>query len=62
MLRDVCSASVLLRVTLTRTSVWTGYLIYRILRTNSYNSVTDFHNLESLHTNIFSLSALVLTG
>jgi hypothetical protein len=36
-----------------------GYL--QILTTNNYNTVADLHNLQSLDTNLLSLSALVRT-
>jgi hypothetical protein len=32
----------------------------QIVTTNNYNTITDLHNLQSLHTNLLSLSALVL--
>jgi hypothetical protein len=36
-----------------------GYL--QVVTTNNYNTIADLHNLQSLHTNVFSLPALVLT-
>jgi hypothetical protein len=36
-----------------------GYL--QVVTTNNYNTSADLHNLQSLHTNLLSLSALVLT-
>jgi hypothetical protein len=35
---------------------FTEYL--QVVTTNNYNTTTDLHNLQSLHTNLFSLSAL----
>jgi hypothetical protein len=52
---------VLSRVGVTRTRVWIGNWIYRIQITNNYNTVADLRNSQSLHTNLLSLSALVLT-
>jgi hypothetical protein len=31
----------------------------QIVNTNNYNTIADIHNLQSLHANLFSLSALV---
>jgi hypothetical protein len=36
-----------------------GYL--QVVTTSSYNTIADFHNLQSLNANLLSLSALVLT-
>jgi hypothetical protein len=33
----------------------------QVVTTNNYNTIADLQNLQSLHTNLFSLSALVLT-
>jgi hypothetical protein len=33
----------------------------QVVTTDNYYSIADLHNLESLHTNLFSLSALVFT-
>jgi hypothetical protein len=35
-----------------------GYL--QVVTTNNYNIIADLHNLQSLNTNLLSLSALVL--
>jgi hypothetical protein len=51
-------------VTVTKTQVWMGiaFIGYiQIVTTNNYNTTAALHNLQSLHTNLFSLSALVLT-
>jgi hypothetical protein len=34
----------------------------QVVTTNNYNTIAALHNLQFLHTNLFSLSALVLTG
>jgi hypothetical protein len=36
-----------------------GYL--QVVTTNNYNTIADLHNLQSPHTNNFSLSALAFT-
>jgi hypothetical protein len=40
-------------VTVTKKRVWIG--------NNNNNTIADLHNLQSFHTNLFSLSAVVLT-
>jgi hypothetical protein len=35
-----------------------GYL--QVVTTNNCNTIADVHNLQSLHTNLLKLSALVL--
>jgi hypothetical protein len=51
---------ILSRVTVTKTGWVIGYL--QVVTTNNYNTIADIYNLQSLHTNLLSLSALVLTG
>jgi hypothetical protein len=36
-----------------------GYL--HVVTTNNYNTIADLHNLQSVHTNLLSLSVLALT-
>jgi hypothetical protein len=36
-----------------------GYL--QVVTTYNYNTIADLHNLQPLHTNFLSLSALVFT-
>jgi hypothetical protein len=52
--------NILPRVTVTKKRVWIGHWIHWII-TNNFNIIADLHNLKSLHTNLLSLSALVLT-
>jgi hypothetical protein len=61
--RNNTADKILSRVTVTKTRVCIGDWIYwiQVVTTNNYNTVADLHNLQSLHTNLISLSALVLT-
>jgi hypothetical protein len=39
-----------------------GFIAFlQVVTTNNYKSIADLHNLESLHTNLLSLSAVALT-
>jgi hypothetical protein len=40
-----------------------GFIVYlQVVTAINYNIIADLGNLQSLQTNLFSLSALVLTG
>jgi hypothetical protein len=55
---------VLSRITVTKTRFGfvTGFIGYlQIVTTNNYNTIADLHNLQSVHTDLLSLSALALT-
>jgi hypothetical protein len=61
---DVLSTKILSRVTVTKDGfrIGNGFIEYlEVVTTNNYNTTADLHNLQSLNTNLLSLSALVLT-
>jgi hypothetical protein len=53
----------LLRVSVTKTRFWIGNWIYynlQVVTTINYYAITALHNVQWLHTNLFSLSALLV--
>jgi hypothetical protein len=57
--------NILSHVTVTKTRFWIGNWIINnlpVVPAINYCTIATLHNVQSLHTNIFSLSALVFTN